>query len=747
MLSFKKHKIVLLLVLVSFCTLVFASPVHAIIGTGIFDWSTAVLDAMDFIDQAVLAFLVKVLFFAFGSAGFVFIAANLLEWAYQLPVNVYNDLVLSGWNFVSGLVNLFFILAFIFIALAYILKVETFQLKKALPRLIIVILLVNFSLLVVGMFVDAAQFFMNTFLTAFGGDFVTMALLPLRQSFGALLNVILITITGYVASAFTVFGSVFSLAIILSQFFAGELLANVISLIVMIALNFIMGAIFFMYAVLFIVRIAALWLLAIFAPIAFFAFIFDQTKKWGEKWFKTVFQWAFLGVVAFFLLSLIVNLFTTAFVQRPGMMEVSPIPGLPAIRLPDNIYSYIFLVIFLYIAFHASMKYVPEGAQHVVGFVKGQWAAMGGVAGVTKLARRGVEGAGRRVVGEKTRKRLREWSTVSTRDEKGKLVSGKRLASPYLKRRLGKAGLSVTEEADKRVYDQSHRKALSQDAATNLNEFRQTHDPAKQAALMSAMVEKKQMKEAMDKKIFGDSALKADNEADAKAIKSAYMKSVYLGKKDDQEAIERTFVRNLGEEFGNLKKEAGYYDEDDIKKDREKGYMSYSDKIIGEAKSADKIKQLQKGWWEKEDLMDATHKFWSGHQISEAARSFGRGFTDEFQNAAKDIDWYFNVNSETGNIRNPNVPRYLSSTGAASLGMAPLEGGIDKKDINEKWGEARRQSKNLKEELGRLKSMAEVTETEKKSPPPPRGRRGIGRKKSTDEEGPPPPPRGRRGVS
>lgn len=386
----KKYKLILLLLLIFLGSFIILSPVQAIIGTGIFDYTSAVLDALDFCDR-VLNLLVKLVILAYISSGFVVLAAHLLEWSMALPVYLSNPIVLGGFNFVLGLVNLFFVLSLVFIALAHILKIESFELKKALPKLIIVILLVNFSMLIVGTLVDVAQFFMNTFLNTFGGDFVSIALMPLRASMGSLISLTITTITVYVVSAFTVFGSIFALSsLVLVQLFGGNLLGQIFSTVFLVVMNLLLGSIFFIYFILFIVRIAVLWLLAIFAPIAFFCIIFKQTSQYAEKWFKAVLGWAFLGVVVFFLLSLFTSLFTGAFFQQPGAISIPPAPGVPSFSLPNSVYNYLFLMIFLGVSWYISVKYVPVGADRITKLAKGQMMGLVGVAGkATGLVKKG----------------------------------------------------------------------------------------------------------------------------------------------------------------------------------------------------------------------------------------------------------------------------------------------------------------------------------------------------------------------
>ena len=713
-----KYKIVLFSVLVFFGLLTVFKPAQAIIGTGLFDYVDTALNALDFIDQAVLGFLTKLILLAFGSSAFVILSAHLLEWAFQLSINLTNPTVLAGWYFILGLVNLFFILSLVFIALAYILKIESLQLKKALPRLIIVILLVNFSLLIIGIFVDIAQFFMNTFLGAFGADFVTMAILPLRSSLGMLLNVLMVTITGYVASAFTVFGSVFSMVWILNRLFGGDLLGSIFAMIVLIALNLVMGAIFFVYAVLFVLRIAVLWLLAIFSPLAFFALVFPQTKQYATRWLKQVIQWAFLGVVAFFLLGLITLLFSQAFLERPGEINISAMAGLPAFQLPESVYNYLFLIIFLFIAFKASLKYVPEGAQQAIGLMKGQLAAMGGVGGIISKAKRGISKGARRVVPEGVKRKMQKWATTPTR--------GRALMSPYVKRRIGKGVSSATIGADRQAFAQEEKKASEQDVISNMHAFSSTHDPTKQAAILSAMRKNKQIKDAMDDKIVGKGNTLLDQR---RAVELAHRQAARLNLKDVKQGIERNFAKDLGGEFEKNLIADGLYTKDDAKADRAKGYASYGQKIIAEANTADKIRELQKDWYEEPDLIEGFHKSSGGHQIGEASRTFGKEFTDVLEKTKKSASWYA--------INNPGALRFYASSGAQNLGLSSVEGAETREEIKDRIKGA----EGAREEMRRIARIAEgaakekITE-EKKPTEPPKGRREM--------RG---PQGGRRGVS
>ena len=85
--------------------------------------------------------------------------------------------VSTGWVIVRDLCNMFFILILLVIAFAIILRVESYQWKKMLPKLLIMAVLINFSKTICGLIIDFAQVIMLTFANGFSqgsGLFVEM---------------------------------------------------------------------------------------------------------------------------------------------------------------------------------------------------------------------------------------------------------------------------------------------------------------------------------------------------------------------------------------------------------------------------------------------------------------------------------------------------------------------------------------------------------------------------------------------
>lgn len=77
------------------------------------------------------------------------------------------SLVTQLWLVFKNLANLGIILGMIFTAIATILQIEKYNWKKTLPRLLLAALLVNFSLVICGIFVDISNYVVNAATTSF----------------------------------------------------------------------------------------------------------------------------------------------------------------------------------------------------------------------------------------------------------------------------------------------------------------------------------------------------------------------------------------------------------------------------------------------------------------------------------------------------------------------------------------------------------------------------------------------------
>ncbi|MBI3631487.1 MAG: hypothetical protein HY219_01300, partial [Candidatus Staskawiczbacteria bacterium] len=79
-----------------------------------------------------------------------------------------NLVVAAGWPMVRDLANMIIVLGFVVIGIATTLRIQEYQAKKLLPKLIIVALLINFSLLICGIFIDSSNIIIHYFSNAGG---------------------------------------------------------------------------------------------------------------------------------------------------------------------------------------------------------------------------------------------------------------------------------------------------------------------------------------------------------------------------------------------------------------------------------------------------------------------------------------------------------------------------------------------------------------------------------------------------
>lgn len=99
-----------------------------------------------------------------------------------IAISKYNDFISEpaikyAWTIVRDFCNMFFILILLVISFATILRIESYNMKKWLPRLIIMAILINFSLMFCGILIDISQIFFLTFVGQFsnGAEFFNLS--------------------------------------------------------------------------------------------------------------------------------------------------------------------------------------------------------------------------------------------------------------------------------------------------------------------------------------------------------------------------------------------------------------------------------------------------------------------------------------------------------------------------------------------------------------------------------------------
>lgn len=192
--------------------------------------------------------------------------------------------VKNGWIITRNFANSFFMLVMLAIAFSTILRIDIagISIKKTLPRLVIAALLINFSLVIGGLIIDAGQIIMVTFTHGATSQGSLATFLQNEMRIGSLFAGpdFLEGLSG---------GKIENLKAISSVWF-GALFIGLAAFA------------FFMLAIMLIVRIVILWLLLIFAPLAWLAYIIPGTEQFWKQWWDMFLKQTFFGaIIGFFM--------------------------------------------------------------------------------------------------------------------------------------------------------------------------------------------------------------------------------------------------------------------------------------------------------------------------------------------------------------------------------------------------------------------------------------------------------------
>ena len=206
-----------------------------------------------------------------------------------------NDFVTYGWTLTRDLANVGFIILLAVIGLGTALRIKEYQWQKTLPRLFIIMLLINFTPVICGVIIDGSNIVMNYFLSGAG-------------SWNAFYNH-LSTQKNMVLELLFSFNELDSIVSSTGNF--------LIQSVMLLLITWSSIMIYLLFTALFLARYVMLWLLVILSPIAFFTYVFKESglvKKffpgilhWTE-WWDQFLQWSIVGITMGFFLHLSNNL-------------------------------------------------------------------------------------------------------------------------------------------------------------------------------------------------------------------------------------------------------------------------------------------------------------------------------------------------------------------------------------------------------------------------------------------------------
>ncbi|HCC22920.1 TPA: hypothetical protein DF272_01940 [Candidatus Falkowbacteria bacterium] len=346
--------------------------------------------------DSILQFLGKIL--SYLAYGIAYILSLLVSQIFVLLIvassydNFFNEAVNKGWVIIRDLVNMGLVIILLVYAFGMIFRMEDkVGGNKALAKIILVAVLINFSKLAAALMIDIAQVFMMTF------------------------------VNGYAATA----GGNLIQGIGMAQYFdfatnsAGET-TDWIKLLGMLAFTIVFliftGIITFMLVIVLLTRIVMLWILIILSPIGFLNFIgFKGISTYTQMWWSEFSKAVIVGpVVAFFLwLSLLMmsdaqNNFNTPKIEEQAALTTSgQAGGVGRTQHPlENLEMFIPAVMSLAMLY-GSYKITQKIGGAVAGGA-GRWAYAKGqkYAGAQSWKKGGFLNKGTRSVGRFTAKKV-----------------------------------------------------------------------------------------------------------------------------------------------------------------------------------------------------------------------------------------------------------------------------------------------------------------------------------------------------
>lgn len=194
-----------------------------------------------------------------------------------------------GWKMVRDICNMFFVLILLIIAFATILKIENYNYKKWLPKLILMAILINFSKTICGLLIDFAQVIMLTFVNAFkdiaAGNLITNL---------GITDILTLAQTKADIGFWEVIGSY-----VLGFFY---ILITIVVITTMLAML--------------IMRIVMIWIYVVLSPAAYLLSSFPGGQKYASQWWTEFTKNLIVGpVLAFFIWLSFVSLQAPAWIN------------------------------------------------------------------------------------------------------------------------------------------------------------------------------------------------------------------------------------------------------------------------------------------------------------------------------------------------------------------------------------------------------------------------------------------------
>jgi len=253
-----------------------------------------------------------------------------------------NIMIKDGWTMVRDLLNLIFIFILLYAAISTILQYGNMDIKKILPSLIIAALLINFSMLITKMVIDASHIFAWEFYNQI--DVKNEEKLGDGELFANMKNDIEVYGEFEKKNLANVFMAGFNPQELLTgkekkkgeddkdanksqwkqvlqdKIDKGESISDAwwqmgLILILESVLAIFAGFILLAGAIMFVVRVVVLWLVMIFSPLAFLGMILPSMQKYSKMWLDYLIGQSFFAPAFLFMFMLVTKFINSDFID------------------------------------------------------------------------------------------------------------------------------------------------------------------------------------------------------------------------------------------------------------------------------------------------------------------------------------------------------------------------------------------------------------------------------------------------
>ena len=281
------------------------------------------------------------------------------------------DPVIDGWRILRDLSNMLFIIVFLVIAFATILKIQSYGYQQLLKRFIIIAILINFSKTIVGFVIDFFQIIMLTFVASIkdiaAGNIVNGLGIGSYDQFSTTIE--------QQSNFFTVV--------------AAALLLAIMMLISIVVIGMFIAALT--------ARIVQIWIYVVLSPLAFFASTFPGGKKYWDQWIGEFSKALLIGpVIAFFLwlsFTFMSTNISTNFIEDSDDAAEVELTGLTAAAQPNHMINFIIGISILIFSLKIAKDLGAVGAGAAIGLIDKAKS------GAASMGKRAAQGAAKRSVG------------------------------------------------------------------------------------------------------------------------------------------------------------------------------------------------------------------------------------------------------------------------------------------------------------------------------------------------------------